>query len=160
MNKKQIAKTAPAPEIPCLLLPLRGRTLLVPTVTVAEMVPMAPCHMEEGFPDWSFGYFEWRGRDVPLLSFEGLSGESVAELAPRGRFAVLNNTGVSEDLPFIALPTTAIPRMARIAPEDIKEDASALKKPFELMRVKVGLEELAIPDLSAMEQAYLEFRKQ
>jgi chemosensory pili system protein ChpC len=158
MNKKQVAKTVPVPQIPCLLLPLHGRTLLVPTVTVAEMVPMAPCQREEGLPDWSLGTFEWRGRQVPLVSFEHLSGDPVTELAPKGRFAVLNNTGLSDDLPFIAVPTRAIPRMARIAPDDIKENPGSLKKPCELMRVKVGMEELAIPDVSALEKAYLEYR--
>ncbi len=153
-KKKQVAKTAPVPEIPCLLLPLHGRTLLVPTVTVAEMVPMAQCQRGEGLPDWSLGTFEWRGREVPLVSFEGLSGDPVTEFTPKGRFAVLNNTGVSDDLPFIAVPTRALPRMARIAPDDIKEQP--VKKPCELMRVKVGVEEFAIPDVAALEKAYLE----
>lgn len=158
MNNSQVAKKNQLHEIPCLLVPLHNRTLLVPTVTVAEMVPVAPYEGEADSPDWFLGFFEWRGQKVPLVSFELLAGDTDASVAAKGRVAVMNNTGVSEDLPFIAIPTQGIPRMARVSPEDIKEDANAVKKPFELMRVKIGLEELTIPDVTALEKAYLEFR--
>ncbi len=159
MKNKQIAKAVQAAEIPCLLLPMHEQTLLVPTVTIAEMVPMAPCDKVADSPDWFLGYFKWRGRDVPLVSFELLNGKTGAALSPTGRVAVLNNTGVSDELPFIAIATQGIPRMSRIGEEDIKEDSEAKKRPFELMHVKVGLEELAIPDVSALEHAYLDFKK-
>jgi chemosensory pili system protein ChpC len=159
MTNSQVAKSSQVADIPCLLLPLHGRLLLVPTVTVAEMVPMAPYQdAEEDSPDWLLGYFQWRGQDVPLLSFERLAGEAETSVVAKGRVAVLNNTGVSDGLPFIAVPTTGIPRMSRVSPEDIKEDPDAPKKPFELMRVKIGLEEFTIPDVTALENVYLEWR--
>lgn len=158
MNKPQVAKHSQLDEIPCLLLPLVNRTLLVPTVTVAEMVPMGPYEGEADSPDWFLGFFEWRAQKVPLVSFELLAGEAGATVAAKGRVAVLNNTGVSDELPFIAIPTQGIPRMARVSAEDIQEDANVEKKPFELMRVKIGMEELAIPDVTALENVYLDYR--
>lgn len=158
MNR-QLAKKAQVHEIPSLLLPLHGRLLLVPTVTVAEMVPMGPYRDVADGPDWFLGYFPWRGCDVPLLSFELLNGETDTPVVAKGRIAVLNNTGVSEDLPFIAIPTVGIPRMSRISADDIKEDTNTPKKPYELMRVTVGVEELAIPDVSALERSYLQLRE-
>lgn len=155
---RPIVRRSQVEEIPCLLLPLHGRTLLVPTVTVAEMVPMAPFHDEPETPDWFLGYFPWRGRQVPLLSFELLAGETEAEVVSKGRVAVLNNTGVSDELPFVAIPTLGLPRMSRVAAEDIKEDTETPKRPFELMRVKIGLEEMAIPDVTALERTYLDYR--
>lgn len=159
MNKNQVATAKQADRIPCLLLPLHGRQLLAPTVTVAEVVPMIPYQEAAGGPAWFLGYFPWRGLEVPLLSFEILSGEAEAPIVPQGRVAVLNNTGVSEQLPFIAIPMLGIPRLSRITAEDIAENTSALKRSCELMQVKVGMEELVIPDVSALERAYVELGK-
>lgn len=155
---RPIIRRSQLEEITCLLLPLHGRTLLVPTVTVAEMVPMAPFQDEPDTPDWFLGLFPWRGRQVPLLSFERLAGEAEAGIVSVGRVAVLNNTGVSDQLPFIAIPTLGLPRMSRVAAEDITEDTETPKRPFELMRVKIGLEEMAIPDVTALERTYWDYR--
>lgn len=68
----------------------------------------------------------------------------------------MNNTGVNPNLPFIAVATQGIPRMARIGEEDIAENEEIARGSFDLMRVKVGVEELVIPDIAALEASCLE----
>ena len=142
-------------EIPCMLLPMEGYFLLVPTVTVAEMAPVKPLKVIDGAPDWFLGMYEWRDMKVPVLSLDTLNGGAgKKEVNKAGRIAVLNNTGVNEKVPFIAIPTQGIPRMSRVGPKDIEENKDITKKQFDLMAVKVGLESFVIPDITALEEVY------
>lgn len=156
MSDKLLSNGSQVTNVPCLLLPLLGTTLVVPNVTVAEMAPMTPVQEVAGTPDWFVGFYHWRNQKVPLLSYEVLNGGARYPLNPLGRIAVLNNTGVNPNLPFIAVATQGIPRMARIGEEDIAENDEIARGSFDLMRVKVGVEELVIPDIAALEASCLE----
>jgi len=143
-------------EIPCLMLPLAGRTLLVPTVSIAEMVSYSAPQAVDQAPDWLLGMVEWRNLQVPVLSFEVLNGEANPGTAQRSRLAVFNNTGVSDELPFIALPTQAIPKLIRVSGQDISVSDEG-NQPFDRMRVDVEDETLTIPDISSLERAYMDW---
>ena len=145
-------------EVPSLLIPLGGRTLLVPTVSVAEMAPYGQVEPEQDAPSWLLGQFAWRNQKVPLLSFEDINGEAKPEMHARSRVAVFNNTGVSDQLPFIGVVTQGIPRLARVVEEEISEIDDAQKKPFERMHVSLAGEAAVIPDIAALEQAYLDYK--
>lgn len=140
-------------DIPCMLLPLVGGHLLVPTVTVAEMAPIQPFDIKPNTPDWFLGFFPWRNTRVPVISYETINQDSSPKLSARGRVAILNNTGVSDEVPFVGLLTQDIPRMTRVEEADIVENTDVKKKDYDLMAVKVGMEELAIPNIEALEIA-------
>ena len=159
MSEIQLAEASQTEDIPCLLLPLIDINLLVPNVTVAEMAPMIHIDEVDDSPQWLVGIYSWRDIKVPILSYEVLNGSENVLLSSEGRIAVLNNTGIDESLPFIAIPTQGIPRMARVNEHDIEVNAEVEKKPYDLMRVKLGLEEFVIPDVSALEQAYTDYAK-
>ena len=144
-------------EIASLLVPLHNRLLLLPNVSVAEIVPATPVFPVDGAPTWYLGSCIWREQKVPLVSFEALLGEERVEIDKATRFAVLNTTGLSEDLGFIALSTQGIPRLARVNEEEITTRAID-KKPFELMHVSWAGEDAVIPDVSAIEQVLLDFQ--
>lgn len=155
MSENQVAALAKNSEIPCLLIPLVDQILLVPTVTVAEMAPVQPLAQVEGAPAWLYGMYRWRELDIPLISYEVLNGGTPVPLNTGGRIAVLNNTGVSDGLHFIAIAAQGIPRMARVGESDIVENTEQPKGPMDLMPVKVGMEEFVIPNISALETAYI-----
>lgn len=143
-------------EIPCMLIPLLDRTLLVPTVSIAEMAPMRPVGSIANAPKWLLGFYEWRNTRVPVVSYESINGGPLTPLNPQGRMAVLNNTGVNPRLPFVAIPTQGIPRMVRVSEEDIGENSERQKQMFDDMQVKLGMEEFVIPQVSALEKACLD----
>lgn len=155
----QAIESENASEVPSLLIPLGERTLIAPTVSVAEMAPYTQVEPEMDSPSWLLGQFMWRNQKVPLLSFEDINGEEKPAIHGRCRVAVFNNTGISDDLPFIGIITQGIPRLARVVEEEIAEVENAQKKPFELMHVSVAGEDAVIPDVSALEQAYLDYRR-
>lgn len=140
-------------SLECLMIPIKAQTLLVPAAAIAEIAMVAPIFPDNSGPDWFLGYYSWRNGRVPLISFEKLNGESLAGINPNGRIAVFNNTGTSEDVPFIAIPTQGIPRTITVSPEDILGYRSAAHI-FEIMHVRLGMEELVIPDITNMEKAY------
>lgn len=147
------ASTALPDKLQCMMIPIKAQTLLVPTVTVAEMAMVAPIFPDNSGPDWFLGFYSWRNGRVPLLSFEKLNGESVAGINPNGRIAVFNNTGVNDKVPFIAIPTQGIPKTIEVSKEDILGYNSASKL-YETLHVRVGMEELVIPDIAGLEKAY------
>lgn len=144
-------------EVASLLIPIQGRLLLAPNVTVAEIVPVSQVIPVEDAPPWYLGNCSWREQTIPLLSFEVMNGEDKPGVASRSRFAVLNTTGVNESLPFIAILTQGLPRLARVTEEEITEREDADNKPFELMHVSWAGEEAVIPHVEAMERAFLDY---
>lgn len=155
MTEEQLAITN-IQELACMLLPMLDHNLLVPTTSIAEMSSIQPLASVDDAPEWLMGMYSWRGISVPVISIESINGGK-SILNPQGRIAVLNNTGVNQSLPFLAIHTQGIPRMARVADEDITEDENIDRRPFDTMAVKVGLEEFYIPDITAIEVAYLNF---
>ena len=144
-------------EVASLLIPIQGRLLLAPNVTVAEIVPVSQVVPIQDAPAWYLGNCSWREQTIPLLSFEVMNGEDKPGVSSRSRFAVLNTTGVNESLPFIAILTQGLPRLARVTEEEITEREDADNKPFELMHVSWAGEEAVIPHVEAMERAFLDY---
>ncbi|MBR9912224.1 MAG: chemotaxis protein CheW [Gammaproteobacteria bacterium] len=150
------SRPQPAPEsLPGLMIPLASRVLLVPTVAVAEIVAYLEPLPVDPAPAWLLGDFPWRGQRVPLLSLELLSGEPAPPLQATTRVAVFNNTGVSTDLPFIAIATEGIPKLVQVSEQDLQASDNGPRS-FESARLVWQGEELVIPDLSALERACLD----
>lgn len=144
-------------EVASLLIPIQGRLLLAPNVTVAEIVPVSQVVPIQDAPAWYLGNCSWREQTIPLLSFEVMNGEDKPGVSTRSRFAVLNTTGVNESLPFIAILTQGLPRLARVTEEEITEREDADNKSYELMHVSWAGEEAVIPHVEAMERAFLDY---
>lgn len=146
-------------EVPCLLLPIANGQLLVPTVTIAEMMAYRspqPPPVEQETPEWFLGYLPWRGLTIPMLSFEVIIGQHLAKIGDHSQIAVFNNTGVNANLPFLAIPTTGIPHRSRITSEGILELTDVSPKPYEVMHVDITGEKAIIPDISKLQHACVE----
>lgn len=145
------------PEIiASILIPLATRSLLVPTVAVAEIVPYHKPRPIGESPDWLLGEFSWRDQRVPLMSLELLCGEQAPELHGGSKVAVFNNTGISDDLPFVAIASAGIPKLVQVSTEDLSV-SQVDARPFESLRVVLHGEEAVIPDISSLEQVWLEW---
>jgi len=157
----QIAQAiAPKPvrDVPSMLLPVQDKMLLLPGVAVAEIINYSYPECPAGAPDWFLGYIEWRKLSVPLLSFELLNGQAMPRSTGVPRIAVINNTGVNDAVPFIAIIMQAIPRLMRIMPQDITDVSDIELAPAELAAVSiVGGETVLIPDVSVLEKAYSDY---
>jgi len=144
-------------EVASLLIPLQGHTILLPNVTVAEIVPTSSIQPIQDAPSWYLGNCTWRELTVPVLSIEALNGDATPPLHARARFAVLNTTGINENLPFIAILTQGLPRLARVNEEEIREREDGENRAVDLMQVSWAGEYTVIPNVPAIEQTFLHY---
>ena len=151
-----VQSTIAANELATLLIPISGKQLVLPNVTVAEIIPYSEPQLEddEG-PDWYLGEFSWRNINVPLLSFEKINGQTVNSQSTNRRIAVLNGVVDEEILPFCAIVTQGVPRLMRITPDEISNHAEAEKGPAEVSAVLIGGEPAVIPNVDFIQQQML-----
>ncbi len=140
-----------------LLIPLQGKQLLLPNVSVAELVAWQPPVPLEQAPDWLLGQFRWREQTLPLVSFERCNGEQgdSSSGSAQERVVILNGIGGDARLPFIGLLVQGIPRSIRLSPRELVP-LSGHQGTLEKMRVQASGEEAVIPDLDLLERLLLE----
>ncbi|MFK7731348.1 MAG: chemotaxis protein CheW [Pseudomonadales bacterium] len=144
-------------ELVTFLMPVTKRYLLLPNVTVAEIIHHRAPKQPDDMPTWFLGHLEWRGQKVPMVSFEALNEEPFQADGRRQNIAVLNGITDPEKLPFLAVLTQGAPRLMRLTPDEITGDSSQDRKgPAELMVVSANGETASIPDLSFMERSVME----
>ena len=150
MSQAPVAGSAPQ-TLNCLLLPLTDRTLLLPSVALAELINQRPVEPRPGMPDWYLGEIVWRGLRLPLLSFEtASSGTLPAAPASGARVAVINAIGGRPHLRFFALLVQGIPRPCKL--DAALAAAGAPLAALELGSAVAGGEAARIPDLIGLEQ--------
>ncbi|MGE8497350.1 MAG: chemotaxis protein CheW [Pseudomonas sp.] len=132
-----------------LLVPLADRTLLLPNVAVAELIPYRAPQVSAGMPDWFLGQVAWRDLRLPLLSFEAASGGQ-AQTGTGARVAVINALGGRPKVKFIALLVQGIPRSLKVGNDLVRADVALA--PLELDAVSLGDDVVKIPDLIGLEQ--------
>lgn len=154
MNSPVVTLDDDNEEIPSLLIPLASCKVILPTVSVAEMVPYTLARGPNAdMPDWFLGYLQWRGIQVPMVSYERLNGGPIAKIRPESQLVILNNTGISLDLPFFCMPSQGIPRLSRVAVNEISENTAVETKEYDEMQLFIAGEQAVLPDVSKIESA-------
>ena len=158
MNSPYATDSEPLPEeLVTFLMPITNKYLLLPNVTVAEIIHHRVPKQPDDMPTWYLGMLEWRGQKVPMVSFEALNEEPFQAGAQRQNIAVLNGISALEKLPFLAVLTQGAPRLLRITSEEISAIETEDKHgPAELMTVSANGERASIPDLNFIESSILE----
>jgi chemosensory pili system protein ChpC len=146
-------QTGQATEVACVILPLRSVHLVVPAMCVAEVLPWRAPSPLAGAPRGCPGTLNWHGATIPAIDHELLESTDAAGHGPfAGRcLAVLNRVTPDAAWPFYALVVHGIPRLVQVAEVDIAPEQDA-EVTGELLRIRVGTELLAIPDLVHLER--------
>ncbi len=138
----------------CLLLPQKNTTLLLPNTVVTEVTDYTPPEITEHSPDWLLGILSWRGRQIPLITFEVFLGELLTQDEPN-QVAVLNNLSGNPDLPFIAISISDIPRLIHVDSSLVAfADGNKEKEEHEvvLARMVVAGEAVLVPNIDFIEE--------
>jgi len=154
-RKAQAIQAKQASEMVALLLPVSGKYLVLPTVALAEITPMPPVRPVAEGPNWLLGWINWRELDIPVVSFEGINDEPFAPANIGQRIAVVNGVVDSDRMAFYAIALQAMPRLFRIAEEDVQENPDAVKGVAESMAVYAEGTPALIPDLEYIERQLL-----
>lgn len=136
----------------CVLVPVAGRQLLLPNVSIAEVVDYACQEPGPDTPDWLAGRLDWRGQNLPVISYDVANGGYLQVPGEsRGRIVVLNSISDSnKQLRFLALMTQGIPSQIRVTRGQIRQ-LDAETGPADLMQVDTDGETAWIPNLEYLE---------
>ena len=89
-------------SVRCLMLTLHRVSMLLPNTLVAEVTDLTEVNTAANMPDWLRGFVSWRGRNVPLISFEVMLGQETVGRLDEGRMVVINTLNDNVKVPFIA----------------------------------------------------------
>lgn len=136
----------------CVMIPVSRRQLILPNVSIAEVVDYASNDAGTGAPDWLAGRLEWRGLNLPVISYDAANGGTLSVPGEnRGRIVVLNTISDNNNkLRFMALITQGIPSQVRITEDQVKR-LDGENGPADLMQVEVDGEAAWIPNLDYLE---------
>ncbi len=146
-------------SLSCVMIPMSGRQLLLPNVSIAEVVDFESSDAGANTPDWLVAYLDWRGLQLPVISYDAANGAGLTVPGDnRGRIVVLNTIGDHhKDIPFLALITQGIPSQTRLTENQIRQ-LEGEPGPADLMRVEVDGENAWIPNLEYLESLVFQTR--
>ncbi len=134
-----------------LLVPIQNKSLIVPNVVLAEVVPFSGITAVESAPRWCIGSLAWRGEQLPVISFEIANSQVHAKNSDSVRIAVLNVVGSESKYKFYAILVQGIPRMIKLTEAEVREDKQSVTGQAEKMAVITQLGKAVIPDLDYVE---------
>ena len=146
-----VQETAAAAEaeldLSAMLLPLSGGMLVVPSVSVAEIIRSRETEpAAASSPEWLLGYMKWRQYPLPVISFEAINGDALPTSNTGSRLVILNSLVEGEERPMLAVVTQGVPNLLRLTPEVITA-VDGEPGQAELQRVRVHGQSAAIPDI-------------
>ena len=135
-------------ELDTFMVRLQKYNILVPNVTVAEIIPYEPLQRVEDSPDWFLGFLGWRGIEVPVASFEMMTLERVSfslVSVSSASLVVLWASGGETDFDYMAIVAQAMPQTIKVTAEELFEIGEPVEK-TELMKVRYADQLVSIPD--------------
>ncbi len=140
--------------IKCVILTLRKENVIVPNALVAEIISVKDLEESEDTPAWFLGRMNWRGADVPLLSFEAARGDEMNKVNLNTQAVVLYAVGKGGEVaesPYLGLVMSGVPHVSRFTREQITTDVDALEEhPMVSQKVRINGARVSILDVDAM----------
>jgi len=141
-------------ELYGLLVPLASERLLLPRVTVAEVITWQAPEKTEGTPAWHLGIIQWNGRPIPVISFEAMCGQAFPAPGGRTRIAVVVAIGEQLTSGYFGVVTQGFPQLVRANADVVKSEPNhsfSDRSPI-ICRVRMLNESPLIPDLLRVEE--------
>lgn len=139
-------------SIHCLTIPLHEETVLLPNAAIAEIVAYMEPSIIADAPDWFLGNVTWRDTQVPLISFEVISGKEVGSAKKDSRIAVLNTLNGNAEIPYVGILSQGIPSIALVQEDGIEEQSDQESRTAVGATINVGGVEVLIPNIDELEQ--------
>jgi len=113
-------------EIYSLIVPMRGKTMLIPNKALAEIVPFIDSELPpEDHKPWHIGYLNWRGSRLPVISFEHIYDEEFPPPERRLKMVAIINTQLGlKDAPYFGIGVEGIPRLGLVNKGSIEHRAA------------------------------------
>ncbi len=138
--------------IKCILLTLRTENVLVPNAAVAEIVSLREIQKLKNVPRWLLGKLQWRGVEIPLVSFEAAASDKagVANATQAAILYVINKEGATP-MPYVGLAISGVPHISHFKKEQISADErSPSTHPMVAQKIRVNGAAASILDIDAI----------
>ena len=151
MTHSNAAKTEKLPDqVACLLIPMHSSSLLLPNEAIAEVVSDLRPELFPDLPDWHMGYVEWRGCNLPVVSYEQLTEQGITQPGASSRLIIINTITGNQQTPYYGLLSESAPRLMRVFEKDLQQDENTRK--VDQYQVSANGEQAVIPDLNKIEE--------
>lgn len=154
---KPSTQANPGVEVRGVLLPLQKTHLLLPNLTVVDVIGFREEDPVDNSPGWLRGSVNWNQRRIPVITCEYFVHEEVGEPGYRSRIALCHSLLDDQRMPFIGILCSSIPRLARINDSSMQEvRVQEIMPEMMLKHVKYNAEDAWIPDIEKLSQACLD----
>lgn len=137
-----------------IILTLRSELVVVPNAAVAEIISVQDVHEIESMPVWLLGKTNWRGVEMPVVSFEAAGGDGAQAVSINTQVAVLYSASTDENkqCSYIGLAMHGVPHVSRFTRDQIKTDTEASDDhPMVAQRVRINGAAANILDIAAID---------
>lgn len=142
-------------EIYSLLIPLSDGRLIVPRACIAEVAGLPVSSEMTGSPPWYIGTVLWNGKPVPLVSFEGACGRTMAPSSGRTRIVVF--VGLGTRLAHFAILSQGFPQLVRVSSDVIRPGTATFPERSPVIcQLHMANESPLVPDLERLEEMIAE----
>jgi chemosensory pili system protein ChpC len=149
LSEEELAEIA----VRCLSVDLYGMNLLLPNTLVAEVTEITTVAAAGHAPEWLAGFVSWRGRSVPLVSFEQLLGQETLRHHNGSRMVILNTLNADPRIPFIAMEIQGLPRLSLLKHGMLEYDEGEKNsEPVILSTLRVEGESMIVPNIDVIER--------
>lgn len=140
-----------------MYLPLQMDGLLLPDVTVVEILKAAKITSHIKSPEWFVGSIQWRGAELPLIAFESLNG--AATIAPENvsRVAIINGSVDHSHLPYYAIVISDTPSLYEIDEGELSICEARPRGRAEAVSVAINDRVAGVPNIEWVEQHLLAY---
>ncbi len=143
------------------LIPMQQDNLLMPSETVAEIVPFMNVTLfdnAESSDEWHIGNLAWRNMNIPVISLERVQGQQDIGDIRRSKIAVIYTLNGNQDIPYLAFTVQGIPRMTPVREENSEMLDATPAEDGVAAWIQVEGKKAMIPDMDVMEQMAKEIR--
>lgn len=137
--------------VKCTMLPLsKEQSLILPSSSLAEVVKNRSDMLVMGAREGVIGKIQWRGRSVPLVSYEATIGQAIPSYGREACIAVVFTPSGDASLPYIAFNIQGSPKLVELADTDVvsvEGEEHALVSSY----IEIDGAKAIIPNLQALE---------
>ncbi|HEW97842.1 MAG: hypothetical protein DRR16_25065 [Candidatus Parabeggiatoa sp. nov. 3] len=135
----------------CLLIPIKGEQLLLPSAVIAEISPYKQHEqLDNNPPKWLLGVINWRNQRIPLLSIEEALSLPTDSTTPKYRIVIVNGLEMTQTMPFYAFLATDVPRTLTVTEESLT-NSNANTHRGTVFNVTLQDKTALLPDLTYLE---------
>ena len=137
--------------IPCMLIPLQNRYLLLPNESIAEVLPMPPFEHNNSKPNYWLGQCNWHSYELPIIDMESLIDNKEPSMSNTHKLCVIHGINTIAEMSIYAFPCLGAPQLIYLNESVLAQAQDTDESEFLHFQIEVGTKTAYIPNLDSIE---------